>query len=47
MIPNDFLPIANHLWQSTMFAGVAAVLTPVPEEQPGACTLLSVAGGFG
>jgi bla regulator protein blaR1 len=27
MIPNDFLPIANHLWQSTLFAGVAAVLT--------------------
>jgi uncharacterized protein (TIGR03435 family) len=27
MIPNDFLPIANHLWQSTLFAGVAGVLT--------------------
>lgn len=27
MIPNDFLPIANHLWQSTLFAGVAALLT--------------------
>lgn len=27
MIPNDFLPIANHLWQSTLFAGVAAFLT--------------------
>jgi bla regulator protein blaR1 len=27
MIPNDFLPIANHLWQSTLFAGGAAVLT--------------------
>ena len=27
MIPNDFLPIANHLWQSTLFAGAAALLT--------------------
>ncbi len=27
MIPNDLLPIANHLWQSTLFAGAAAVLT--------------------
>jgi uncharacterized protein (TIGR03435 family) len=27
MIPNDFLPIANHLWQSTLFAGAAGVLT--------------------
>jgi uncharacterized protein (TIGR03435 family) len=27
MIPNDFLPIANHLWQSTLFAAAAALLT--------------------
>ena len=27
MIPKDFLPIANHLWQSTLFAGAAAALT--------------------
>lgn len=27
MIPNDFLPIANHLWQSTLFAGIAGLLT--------------------
>ena len=27
MIPNDFLPIANHLWQSTLFAAAAGVLT--------------------
>ena len=27
MIPNSLLPIANHLWQSTVFAGIAGVLT--------------------
>lgn len=27
MIPNDFLPIANHLWQSTLFAAMVALLT--------------------
>jgi len=27
MIPNGFLPIANHLWQSTLFSGVAGLLT--------------------
>jgi uncharacterized protein (TIGR03435 family) len=27
MIPNGFLPIANHLWQSTLFAGIAGLLT--------------------
>jgi uncharacterized protein (TIGR03435 family) len=27
MIPNSFLPIANHLWQSTLFAGIAGLLT--------------------
>ena len=27
MIPNAFLPIANHLWQSTLFAGIAGLLT--------------------
>ena len=27
MIPSGFLPIANHLWQSTLFAGVAGLLT--------------------
>ena len=27
MIPNEFLPVANHLWQSTLFAGAAALLT--------------------
>jgi uncharacterized protein (TIGR03435 family) len=27
MIPNDFLPIANHLWQSTLFAATAGLLT--------------------
>ena len=26
MIPNGFLPIANHLWQSTVFAGIAGLL---------------------
>jgi len=27
MMPIDLLPIANHLWQSTLFAGVAGLLT--------------------
>ncbi len=27
MIPNDFLAIANHLWQSTLFAAAAGLLT--------------------
>lgn len=27
MTPSDLLPIANHLWQSTLFAGVAGLLT--------------------
>jgi uncharacterized protein (TIGR03435 family) len=27
MIPDSLLPIANHLWQSTVFAGIAGVLT--------------------
>jgi bla regulator protein blaR1 len=27
MIPRGFLPIANHLWQSTLFAGIAGLPT--------------------
>jgi uncharacterized protein (TIGR03435 family) len=27
MIPNDLMPIANHLWQSTLFAAIAGLLT--------------------
>jgi bla regulator protein blaR1 len=27
MIPSGFLPIANHLWQSTVFAGIVGLLT--------------------
>lgn len=27
MIPNGFVSIANHLWQSTVFAGIAGLLT--------------------
>jgi len=27
MIPTQFLPLANHLWQSTLFAAVAGLLT--------------------
>ena len=27
MIPNEFLPLANHLWQSTLFAAAAGLLT--------------------
>ena len=27
MIPTGFLSIANHLWQSTLFAGIAGLLT--------------------
>jgi hypothetical protein len=27
MIPSNLLPIANHLWQSTLFAGIAGLLT--------------------
>jgi bla regulator protein blaR1 len=27
MIPGSLLPIANHLWQSTLFAGIAGLLT--------------------
>ena len=29
MIPNDFLAIANHLWQSTLFAAIAGLLRPM------------------
>jgi beta-lactamase regulating signal transducer with metallopeptidase domain len=27
MIPSQFVPVANHLWQSTLFAGIAGLLT--------------------
>ena len=27
LMPGGFLPIANHLWQSTLFAGIAGLLT--------------------
>jgi len=27
MIPESLSPVANHLWQSTLFAGVAGLLT--------------------
>ena len=27
MIPDSLSPIANHLWQSTVFAGAAGLLT--------------------
>src|SRR5438093_13554604 len=27
MIPSQLIPFANHLWQSTLFAGVAGLLT--------------------
>ena len=27
LLPGGFLPIANHLWQSTVFAGIAGLLT--------------------
>ena len=27
MIPAEFVPIASHLWQSTLSAGAAALLT--------------------
>ena len=27
MIPSSLLPVANHLWQSTLFAGIAGLLT--------------------
>ena len=27
MIPNQLLALANHLWQSTLFAGVAGLVT--------------------
>ena len=27
MIPNEFLPIANHLWQSTLFAAAAGLMS--------------------
>src|SRR5260370_22068179 len=29
MIPSQLVPSANHLWQSTLFAGVAGLLTVV------------------
>src|ERR1700683_927473 len=27
MIPSELLPLANHLWQSTLFAGIAGLFT--------------------
>ena len=27
MIPSQLLPLANHLWQTTLFAGAAGLLT--------------------
>jgi uncharacterized protein (TIGR03435 family) len=34
MIPESLSPIANHLWQSTLFAGVAGLLTLVLRKNP-------------
>lgn len=45
MIPMAFALLANHLWQSTLFA-VAAGLLVVAATQSGKCAILAVAGGF-
>ena len=34
MIPDSLSPIANHLWQSTLFAGVAGLLTLILRNNP-------------
>jgi len=34
MIPDSLSPIANHLWQSTLFAGVAGLLTLILRKNP-------------
>ena len=34
MIPDSLSPIANHLWQSTLFAGVAGLLTLILRRNP-------------
>jgi hypothetical protein len=34
MIPESLLPIANHLWQSTLFAGTAGLLTLALRRNP-------------
>src|SRR5215467_13067956 len=34
MIPDSLSPIANHLWQSTLFAGAAGLLTLILRKNP-------------
>jgi hypothetical protein len=34
MIPDSLTPLANHLWQSTLFAGVAGLLTLALRKNP-------------
>src|SRR5579862_5757063 len=34
MIPDPLSPIANHLWQSTLFAGAAGILTLILRKNP-------------
>src|SRR6185437_10909300 len=34
MIPNSLLPLANHLWQSTLFTGAAALLALALRKSP-------------
>jgi hypothetical protein len=43
MIPVHLSPLANHLWQSTLFAGVAATLALVLKEEPCPYALFAVA----
>ena len=44
MIPVYLSPFANHLWQSTLFAAVAILLTLALTEEPRAGALLGLAG---
>ena len=46
MNPAYLSPIANHLWQSTLFAGVAGLLTLALRKQSRASAPWGVAGGL-
>ena len=47
MIPSELQSLANHLWQSTLFAAAAGLLTLAFAEKSGANALLGLAHGFG
>ena len=46
MIPTAFAPLVIHLWQSTIFAATAGLLTAGAATQSGARAILALAGSI-